>query len=230
VSGRECVILVLQCGSLVVTKRLLFISIPFRNLSEEQELDPRELQCVPEEFWNCAEISIYPSGPSTPTTPNPTLQPVATTPNPTLQPVAAPQPDTNAPIMQPPIQAPTTTVPPATPVPVTTTSAPVPTPTAAPNAPQPPGTCGGGYPGNGLCPDPNMCCSKWGHCGTDRAWCIPPEAPAGTCGEGNLGNGRCPDSYMCCSKWGHCGHGPEWCNRRQLRSMNTTENEEIVAV
>jgi hypothetical protein len=205
---------------------LLLFPIPIRNLSEEQELDPRELQCVGEEFWNCAEISISPSGPSAPATPNPSLQPVA-----------APPPATNAPVWQQPVQAPndpvlgrycgsswfdaskcsmtcsdgnstvcpaadrcyadvacsptptTVPVPAPTPAPVTKTSAPVPTVTAAPIAPQAPGTCGGGDPGNGRCPAPNMCCSKWGH----------------------------------------CGRGDAWCNRRQLRMTNTTENEEIVA-
>lgn len=31
--------------------------------------------------------------------------------------------------------------------------------------------CGGGRLGNGVCPQPGACCSKWGHCGTGHDYC-----------------------------------------------------------
>ena len=169
-SDGECVILVLQYG-LVVTNRLLLISIPIRNLSEEQELDPRELQCVPEEFWNCAEISISPSGPSALAPPSPI------------------PPAINAPPLQPSVQTPTDPVLErycgsswfdaakcGTPCPDGNS-------TACPESDdgcyadvacsptQAPGTCGGGNVGNDLCPDPSLCCSAWGYCGAGRPYC-----------------------------------------------------------
>jgi len=63
----------------------------------------------------------------------------------------------------------------------TTTNTPTDSPTDSPtNTPvqsptKPPsevvGTCGGGKRGNGACPNPAHCCSKWGYCGTGDAWC-----------------------------------------------------------
>ena len=194
-SGGECVILVLQCG-LVVTNRLLLISILIRNLSEEQQLDPRELQCVPEEFWNCAEISISPSGPSTPTASG-SSAPI--TPSP-------PPPINNAQNMQPSIQAPMDLVLER--------------------------YCGSSWFDAAKCgtpcPDGNStACPESDGCYADVT-CSPTQDP-GTCRGGNVGNGICPDPSLCCSKWGHCGTSSAYCDRRQLRSMNTTENEEIIA-
>mmetsp|Transcript_14747 Transcript_14747/g.41093 ORF Transcript_14747/g.41093 Transcript_14747/m.41093 type:complete len:781 (+) Transcript_14747:454-2796(+) len=52
-------------------------------------------------------------------------------------------------------------------------SPPFPAPTLTPTFPpveespvQSPGTCGNGQTGNGICPNPSMCCSRWGYCGT----------------------------------------------------------------
>ena len=47
-----------------------------------------------------------------------------------------------------------TSIPPSPPVTLSPVAVPAPTPT--------PGTCGGGSRGNGVCADPNLCCSEWG--------------------------------------------------------------------
>ena len=36
------------------------------------------------------------------------------------------------------------------------------------------GTCGNANRGNGLCPDPSLCCSQWGYCGTGPSYCTTP--------------------------------------------------------
>jgi len=60
------------------------------------------------------------------------------------------------------------------------------------------------------CPD-GMCCSKWGYCGTDAAYCDPEnclsQCPAPNCGESDA---PCQEG-MCCSKWGFCGTSYEYC-------------------
>jgi len=105
---------------------------------------PPDGRGVPEQFWNCAEISIIPSSPTNPPTLSPPIAPT------TAQPSVAPTEPT--------------------------TAAPVPPPTPTP----PPviGTCGGGQVGNGVCSDPNNCCSEWGWCGTSPEHCAaPPPTP-----------------------------------------------------
>jgi len=65
--------------------------------------------------------------------------------------------------------------PPPTPFP---TSLPPPTePTTSP--PTSSGTCGGGFVGNGVCPDGN-CCSEWGWCGITDEHCNGPTPPSPT--------------------------------------------------
>ena len=43
------------------------------------------------------------------------------------------------------------------------TSPPVSGPTTVTPPPSPVATCGGGSTGNGICADPNHCCSQYGH-------------------------------------------------------------------
>ena len=57
------------------------------------------------------------------------------------------------------------------------------------------GTCGNGTSGDGNCPDPSLCCSRFGWCGTGEDYCglAPPSDPtptAGTCGNGAREIGR----------------------------------------
>ena len=120
---------------------------------------------------------------------------------------------------------------PTAPVPPVPTS-PIPTPVYRPNsAPVAPSNtekkCGGGSRGNGICPDPTMCCSQWGYCGTGSGYCgvvdedptaapvpNPTEAPVddnNTCGGGSRGNGICLDSSLCCSQFGYCGTSVDHC-------------------
>ena len=56
---------------------------------------------------------------------------------------------------------------------VRTSAATAPTPTPDPTPVPAPvsGTCGEGQRGNGICPDPTHCCSSWGWCNPDSAWC-----------------------------------------------------------
>jgi hypothetical protein len=72
------------------------------------------------------------------------------------------------------------------------------------------GTCGGENRGNGICPDPSMCCSEFGYCGNGAEYCngTPVDIP---CGGENRGNGVCPDTSMCCSEFGYCGNGADYC-------------------
>ena len=107
---------------------------------------PEDGNGVPEQFWNCAEISIA-NSPVTPTTTAPVPAPlISTSPAPSYQYTSAPVASTPAPV------APTFVEP--TSVPLTSG-----------------GTCGSGSVGNGICPNPSLCCSEWGHCGTGAAYC-----------------------------------------------------------
>lgn len=96
---------------------------------------------------------------------------------------------------------------------VTIEGEPTPTPPFPPPAPRPPtdapvivlpenlppvdpsvtGTCGGGNPGNGVCPDHHMCCSKWGHCGTVASGHCNTLAPCTVCGDDYNGPKPLPD-------------------------------------
>jgi hypothetical protein len=58
------------------------------------------------------------------------------------------------------------------------------------------GTCGWGYPGNGICEDKTLCCSSYGWCSTSDAHCNN-LAPVATCGGGSIGNGVCPNPAEC---------------------------------
>jgi hypothetical protein len=73
------------------------------------------------------------------------------------------------------------------------------------------GTCGGENRGNGIGPDPSMCCLEFGYCGNGAEYCdgTPVDIP---CGGENRGNGVCPDTSMCCSEFGYCGNGAEYCD------------------
>lgn len=94
-------------------------------------------------------------GTSGPTTSRPSA--VVTTAAPTAKTTKAPvTPPTSSPVASP----------------TTTTKAPVVSlsPTKSPitsNGPY----CGDGVVGNGICENPSYCCSKWGYCGTEDAWC-----------------------------------------------------------
>jgi hypothetical protein len=68
---------------------------------------------------------------------------------------------------------PSPTPPFAPPSPRPPTEPPVATPVAQPELPPVDpgvtGTCGGGSVGNGICVDHSLCCSEWGHCGTQAS-------------------------------------------------------------
>ena len=59
--------------------------------------------------------------------------------------------------------------------------------------------CGDGKVGNGICAESDLCCSKFGYCGSTDAYCADPKLP---CGDGLIGNGTCINSTLCCSKYG----------------------------
>lgn len=91
--------------------------------------------------------------------------------------ISAPVPAPSAPITNAPYSPPSISSPSSTPPPVQ-----VPTNGGVL------GTCGGGNRGNGVCPDLNLCCSQWGHCGSTPIYCgnqgptvppttLPPVAP-----------------------------------------------------
>ena len=172
----------------------------------------------PEQFWNCAEITIRSDG-SPPTQPTPTaIPPTPTGPSPTTgtgtcgngQRGNGVCEDTNKCCSKwgwcgntpGHCDEPTPTPPRPT----------GPTPTVSPPGS---GTCGGGNKGNGYCSDTNLCCSKWGHCGSSGAHC------EDVCGGGKRGSGKCKDPEECCSRWGWCGNTPGHCGRRDLRSSKS---------
>jgi len=69
----------------------------------------------------------------------------------------------------PPVRPPSPRPPSPIPAPV---QAPVQSPVdTSPIEPGTIGTCGGGNRGNGICPVISQCCSSWGHCGSDAAYC-----------------------------------------------------------
>ena len=74
------------------------------------------------------------------------------------------------------------------------------------------GKCGSGEAGEGLCADPDHCCSQWGYCGPGEGYCYVVDDGTnadGTCGGGGVGNGVCGSGH-CCSQYGYCGEGPEY--------------------
>jgi len=87
----------------------------------------------------------------------------------------------------------------------------------ATSTPNTPGTCGNAQRGNGKCPNPSMCCSQYGWCGTGSAYCVAISTPntPGTCGNAQRGNGNCPNPSLCCSQYGWCGTGSAYCGRRR---------------
>lgn len=103
---------------------------------------PPDGRGVPEQFWNCAEISIS-TGPTSPSTPAPIPAPTPTTPT----------------TYYPSVTLPTGANPPSSPSNTV-------------------GTCAEGKIGNGICPDPLLCCSPAGYCGTSEAYCGSSPAPA----------------------------------------------------
>jgi hypothetical protein len=149
---------------------------------------------IPEQFWNCAEVTVT-SSTGGGTTPVPVAKPVVKlTAKPVVKPGAKP---VVKPVAKPVVK-------------------PVAKPSSSVKVPVAVGTCGNGVVGNGICPNKSLCCSQWGHCGTGSAYCPPPSKPsppavAGTCGNGVVGNGICPNKSLCCSQWGHCGTGSAYC-------------------
>ena len=96
-------------------------------------------------------------------------------------------------------------------------------------------TCGNGIKGNGICSNPDDCCSAWGWCGNSVDFCaigclggpcynkrVLPADPAPDfpyCGEGKVGFGLCKDTSLCCSKFGWCGpDGSDSCNAKNCIS------------
>jgi len=162
---------------------------------------------TPEQFWNCAEITIL-TGTVSPTTSAPTSPQLS--PPPINSPVASPTPETacgggstgngfcgdkkccsywgfcvttNEFCGEP--SEPSTSPPIDPPVAPPSTTSPVthsPTDAPTPESSTPPPTT-----------------SPVTHIPTDA-----PIASTGTCGEGEVGNGICEDGN-CCSEWGHCG-------------------------
>lgn len=66
------------------------------------------------------------------------------------------------------------------------------------------GKCGFGAEGEGLCADPDHCCSQWGYCGPGEGYCYVVDDGTntdGTCGGGGVGNGVCGSGH-CCSEYG----------------------------
>lgn len=135
---------------------------------------PPDGRGVPEQFWNCAEMSIM-NGPVAPSTKAPTVVLPPTTPAPVSEaPIyKAPPAQPTAPIAP---VAPTAPVnPPTDPV----SAAPTPSPVDAEEF------CGNGSVGNGVCENSNLCCSEWGWCGVTSDHCDgqdnePTSAPATT--------------------------------------------------
>mmetsp|Transcript_2782 Transcript_2782/g.4157 ORF Transcript_2782/g.4157 Transcript_2782/m.4157 type:complete len:483 (-) Transcript_2782:24-1472(-) len=131
---------------------------------------PPDGRGVPEQFWNCAEMSII-DGPVGPSTPDPTA----------VLPPTTPAPVSEAPIYKAPPAPPTSPIAPVAPVslPTDLVSA---DPTSAPSNDQE--FCGNGSVGNGVCQNSNFCCSTWGWCGTTVDHCNgqddPPPSPIST--------------------------------------------------
>ncbi|KAL7490195.1 hypothetical protein ACHAW6_015943 [Cyclotella cf. meneghiniana] len=91
------------------------------------------------------------------------------------------------------------------------------------------GKCGSGDAGEGLCADPDHCCSQWGYCGPGEGYCYVVDNGSnldGTCGGGGVGNGVC-GSGQCCSQYGYCGEGSEYCTG-YVDKGEVTETEEMV--
>eukprot|EP00548_Thalassiothrix_antarctica_P011613 CAMPEP_0194159336 /NCGR_PEP_ID=MMETSP0152-20130528/77771_1 /TAXON_ID=1049557 /ORGANISM="Thalassiothrix antarctica, Strain L6-D1" /LENGTH=1225 /DNA_ID=CAMNT_0038868891 /DNA_START=132 /DNA_END=3811 /DNA_ORIENTATION=+ len=62
--------------------------------------------------------------------------------------------------------------------------------------------CGNGIIGNGICENSNMCCSSYGWCGTDPAWCD----------ENSDNTLSPPTSPLTGVFFGWCGTDPAWCD------------------
>jgi len=124
---------------------------------------------------------------------------------------------TGEPTPTPPVAPPSPRPPPPVPVPVQS-------PVQSPIEPGITGTCGQGDRGNGVCPDHSLCCSKWGHCGTDSGYCddgsdnttptspvpVPVERPTSLVGpglpgppDGNSNDACCSMDYKSCAGWGN---------------------------
>ena len=69
--------------------------------------------------------------------------------------------------------------------------------------------CGDGTIGNGMCANSDLCCSRFGYCGSTDVYCADPES---ICGDGRTGNGSCADATLCCSQYGYCGSTAEYCD------------------
>lgn len=154
----------------------------------------------PEVFINCAEVTITSEGGTTVPASNPTNLPSSS-------PVAG---STGSPTLM--------LVPEAT------------TPTASPTVDINlyDGTCGDGWPGNGICSDKTLCCSEWGYCGTTDEHCGETSAPISTCGGGQRGNGLCPEA-QCCSEWGYCGTGSDYCESNANTNAPTSSSAPTLA-
>jgi chitinase len=194
----------------------------------------------PEQFWNCAEISIS-DGPVTPSTPAPVPPPTPAEPNepygygPTPAVGSCGDGSVGNGICAntaeccskwgwcSPSTAHCGNATPETAAPIQTSS---PVQNPAPVEPVGGGACGDGSVGNGICANAAECCSKWGWCGPSTAHCgnatpetaTPVLTPApvepvggGTCGGGSVGNGICANTAECCSKWGWCGSSTAHC-------------------
>ena len=84
--------------------------------------------------------------------------------------------------------------------------------------------CGNGEVDNGKCQNPDLCCSKFGYCGSGPSYCAtstkaPTKKPTkqpntASCGNGVVGNGVCENPSYCCSKFGYCGPGPTYCSSK----------------
>eukprot|EP00873_Tetraselmis_striata_P035927 jgi/Tetstr1/456191/TSEL_042959.t1 len=155
-----------------------------------------------EEFWNCADVSIAPGGPTPSPTPAPTPAPTtgAPTPSPTPGPTSSPTPSpTPAPTPSPTTAAPTSS---PTPDPTSSPTPTTPTPTPAPTTPAPTGD------------RPGFC--SWNGCigiaQPDYAsWCSQSEPNCIACGSGEWCNGdedEAPPPAGCSEVvpvWGQCG-------------------------
>ena len=156
---------------------------------------------TPEQFWNCAEVTILGDGGAGPSGPPSSIS------APTDPPAS-----TNPPMTDPPV--------PSTPAPTNKPTDPIDLIVG--------NFCGSSWGDASKCgipcPSGNSTVCAYGEIcyadvSCDAVGSAPTDAPvsSGTCGDGEIGNGVCPDNSLCCSDWGYCGTGSAYCGSRKLR-------------
>jgi hypothetical protein len=161
---------------------------------------------APEQFWNCAQVTILPKGPTPPVTPeaSPTASPViyspvTVVPAPVYIPTLGPISPTPAPV--------TTTSPVTKPIfsPIAPTVAPI-APTVAPIAPTLSPVVPTPVPVAPPSIEASHCCSwNYGTCG-DSEWCNESSTRCSSCGGSWISS-----SLDCTPKWGDCTQAASSC-------------------